>query len=161
MTIPVDMTPSEIVLSYADQTPVDLAGLARDLGIAVVQTRNGFADESGKIERTGTSQSGFQITINSNHSERRRRFTLAHEIGHFMLHRGRIGDGITDNAMYRSTLGDAYEREANQYAAGLLMPARAIRRLWSEGIHSEAEIADRFNVSVDAAKIRIKELKLA
>src|SRR3546814_4029407 len=58
-------------------------------------------------ERGG--ESGFAIYVNGSHPRVRRRFSIAHEIAHFALHRNLIGDGVTDDAMYRSNLSRSEE----------------------------------------------------
>src|SRR5690606_2956370 len=101
---------------------------------------------------------GYRITINGRHPHTRQRFTLAHEIAHFILHRPLIGDGIVDDALYRSSKGDDVEREANRYAAAILMPAPLVRKKYREGLRSFAGIAEAFDVSYEVAEIRVREL---
>jgi Zn-dependent peptidase ImmA (M78 family) len=75
-------------------------------------------DVAGKIVRVDAgSPSGYSIYINSSDPPRRQRFTLAHEIDHFVRHRDLLGDGLIDDGMYRSKLGAEYERRANRLAA--------------------------------------------
>lgn len=61
----------------------------------------------------------------------RRRFTAAHELGHFVLHRETMGRFRADtDAMLQEADGDVaddMEREANRFAADLLMPAEVCR----------------------------------
>lgn len=52
------------------------------------------------LERVGDT---FLITVAANDPLTRQRFTLAHELGHYMLHRTLIGDGLDDDRAYRST----------------------------------------------------------
>jgi len=162
---PESLTPSEIVLRYTRDHPVDLDGLAEALGLIVRRDPSLPADISGRIERAGPTEP-FLITINGRHSHRRQRFTLAHEIGHYVLHRDLIGDGLTDNALYRGRLNSGEELEeyreieANRYAADLLMPSAAVRAEYRGGKRSYAEIAGAFDVSPDAARIRLKEVGL-
>jgi len=157
-------TPSEIVLDHVGSAPVDLDALAENLGIRVRRDQSMDNGISGKIERLNGS-SGFAITLNANHPLRRQRFTLAHEIGHYVLHRDLIGDSLTDDGMYRgklqdgSMLGSLRETEANRYAADLLMPARLIRTEWQAGNKSIAGLSQTFDVSEEAVRIRLKELR--
>src|SRR3546814_9683341 len=83
-------------------------------------------------ERGG--ESGFAIYVNGSHPRVRRRFSIAHEIAHFALHRNLIGDGVTDDAMYRSNLSSAVEVQANRMAADILMPWHLIREATDKGI---------------------------
>lgn len=146
----------EIVGRHLTTVPVDLSAMARDLGVAVV-TEPLPDDISGKIERDWMDD--FVITLNAGHSSTRRRFTLAHEIAHFVMHRDLIGDGITDNALYRDArLGDERERQANRYAATLLMPPDLVKKVWNEGVFTAEGMAARFDVSPAVAEIRMREL---
>jgi Zn-dependent peptidase ImmA (M78 family) len=149
----------EIVNDFLQQTPVDLNGMAQAMGLEVLEDR-GFSDEiSGMIERR--SDGKFRIRVNARHHPNRKRFTLAHEIAHYVLHRDLIGTGVTDNALYRSTtLSDSLESQANRYAAGLLMPEGLVRQKRREGMLSYAQMAEVFGVSPDAARIRLRELRV-
>jgi Zn-dependent peptidase ImmA (M78 family) len=149
---------TELVKRYTHSRPVDVQALANALGLRVVETP--LPDDiSGKIERDWVDGDGFMITLNSNHAPVRRRFTLAHEIAHFVLHRDLIGDGIVDNGLYRDNrIGDERERQANTYAAQILMPRNLVRQAWNEGLTSAAELAAAFRVSAGVAEIRMREL---
>lgn len=95
-------------------------------------------------------------------------FTLAHEIGHVILHfngaRSFIDDSVTING--RST--DEKEQEANYFAACLLMPAEDVHRfvdLEIQGFRESglsamdiARIMSEFNVSFDMALNRLESL---
>lgn len=147
--------PMEVIRAFADQAPVNLDAMARALGVDVRRERDLPDNVSGKIERRGA---GFVATINASHSAKRQRFTLAHELAHRILHSDLIGDGITDDGLYRSSLSDDIERQANAFAAELLMPARLVRKLYREGMKDTQSIAERFDVSYDAALVRLREL---
>ena len=150
-----DELPVEIVSRFLNSAPVDLDGMARALGLVVEERWFDEADTAGMIERAGRT---YRISLNHMDSPRRKRFTLAHEIAHYILHRDLIGDGITDRGLYRSRLSDTIERQANRYAANLLMPSGLVRAAWREGDCSVAGMAARFNVSEEAARIRLSEL---
>ena len=82
------------------------------------------------------------------------RFTLAHEIGHWVLgHASPVSchaPGIRD---------DGEERLANHFAAALLMPRRAVLRAWLDG-EAFTAMAARFEVSLEAMHWRLVELGL-
>lgn len=147
----------EVVRDFTQYAPVDVRGLARVLRLHVLDEDIGA--DSGKIERDLFG--GFKITVNARHSETRRRFTIAHEIAHFVLHRDKIGDGIIDDALYRSAKGGAIERQANNYAASILMPAPLVGAKWRCGMTAAADLATAFEVSSAVAEIRIRELRLS
>jgi Zn-dependent peptidase ImmA (M78 family) len=146
-----------IIERYTSDVPVRVEAIARDLGMSVVQDVLD-PNVAGKIVKDDRNPAGYTIYLNARDSERRQRFTLAHEIAHFVLHRDLIGDGVIDDAMYRSKLGDWYERQANRWAADLLMPAALLRGLYRGGMTASAALADTLNVSQEAVRIRLSEL---
>lgn len=152
--------PVEIVGRFLNTAPVDLDGIAHELGIPVDIDIHLLEDVSGKIERAIGTPSGCRITINGRDHKNRQRFTLAHEIAHFVLHRDLIGDGVQDDAMYRSRLRSELETQANRYAADILMPAKLMREKWRQGMTSFAGMAAAFGVSMDAARIRMEARRL-
>jgi len=97
-------------------------------------------------------------------NEQRYRFTLAHEIGHMVLHRNIYNSfGIINEATWRtaqSNIGDqstgALEYQANSFASYLLMPDLILND-YPPGVASIQDIADAFNVSWDAAEIRLRK----
>lgn len=161
MAVQMDQSPIEILnASRPAVAPVDVNELARKLGLRVHHTLSLPETVSGAIKREQArgEEPIFRIFVNANDHRRRQRFTLAHEIAHYVLHRDMIGDGITDDAMYRSSLGDDYERQANRMAASILMPAQLVRQYYRGGMISLAPLAEMFDVSSDAIRIRLKEL---
>lgn len=101
--------------------PIQIGKLAHSLGIEVLSAALP-SDISGQIRQCPTSQR-FEIKVNLADASVRQRFTVAHEIGHYLLHKSDIdGDGITDTVLYRSSLSDKKEAEANRIAAFLLLP---------------------------------------
>ena len=143
---------------FRSTIPVDVEGLALALGIKV---RKGFLGPkiSGVIERI---DDGFEIEVNADHPQTRQRFTIAHEIGHFVLHRALMGDGNVDDCVYRSDgsvknnrIGPRQETQANKFAAWLLMPSEAIAELRKTGIDDARTMARRLDVSEGAMKIRL------
>lgn len=155
------MTPSEklsIVNEYRKHAPVDVEGLARALGIVV--DRDFLPDDiSGMIEPTDVGT--YRITVNRGHAHTRQRFTIAHELGHFLLHEHLIGSGIDDDRAYRSTsagryyntaIGPKEETDANKIAASILMPIELIKPRRDEGAD---QLAEDFGVSVHAMSIRL------
>jgi Zn-dependent peptidase ImmA (M78 family) len=149
-----NLQPSEIVALYLGAAPVPVAQIAVALGLRV-EGSAGLGEISGKIEKDGPQ---YKITINASDPAVRQRFTLAHEIGHYILHRDLIGDGIVDDAMYRSKLGSYLETQANQYAAFILMPPALFRHHASEVHNDASELARIFSVSNQAAEFRLKNL---
>jgi hypothetical protein len=100
----------------------------------------------------------------------RQRFTAAHELGHFLLHRDRMTGFIADADI--SETDDAtneMEREANRFAAELLMPEDVIRARAAELTEKhgacprgvlEYRLASELLVSAQAIRFRLSQLRL-
>ena len=147
----------DVLIDEQREFPVKLSRIARRLGVKLIASTLPVG-VSGEIRPDGSGN--FVIKVNRHDSDRRQRFTIAHELAHYLLHRGQIGSGITDDALYRSSLSDAREAEANRLAADILMPPDAVqaelevaRRLQEEDV--VAYLADKFAVSEAAMKIRL------
>lgn len=114
-------------------------------------------DVAGAIEkRQGRAA---HIYLSTSDHPNRKRFTCAHEIGHFV----KRGDEDFDYIDYRdgtASMGiDDGELFANSFAASLLMPEREVRRLHGLGLH-ERDMARTFGVSEAAMVNRLKNLNL-
>ncbi len=156
-----------LAASGVKQAPVDVDKIAAHLGISIEQADLG-EDCSGILVRRGGRAT---IGVNWEHHENRQRFSVAHEIGHHELHEG---DTYVD-AGFRLNFRDLEsgsgrvreEREANAFAAALLMPAAWVRREFKA--HAFAldddsdlqELADNFKVSTQAMAIRLGNLRLS
>lgn len=144
---------------HLGEVPVKLGAIARDFGIDVKLSSLPL-NISGQITKT---TSGYEIKINRHESRQRQRFTLAHELAHYLLHRDiidRMGGTLTDNVLYRSGASENIEFEANRLASQIVMPEAALRRAYSKyGDHlSESAVellAEEFGVSKAAMEIRI------
>lgn len=153
---------------FKSTAPVDVEGLALALQIKV--ERQNLSDEiCGMIKKKDNK---YIIIVNQNHVLTRQRFTIAHEIGHFIYHRTKIGDGIVDNALYRQVsyngiinneINARDEQQANNFAANLLMPAHLIDNIKNEhgGNYYPNKLAERLNVSTQAIKIRLDNLGIS
>jgi hypothetical protein len=135
--------------------PISLRDVVSALNLELVhKTREPFSCEAA-LEPLGD---GHAIVLRGGSDERRRRFTIAHEIGHFVLHPQRLGPerGGAVNAAWR-----AQEREADQFAAELLMPEPLVREAVVEQGDDVARLADRFDVSRPAMQTRLRRLGIA
>jgi predicted transcriptional regulator len=147
----------QLLTGFQQKAPVNLRGLAEHLGISVWEMPNLPETISGKIFRDTAhgGASGYSIGVNAREGYTRKRFTLAHEIAHFLLHKSLIGDGIQDDALYRSELSGPQEVEANRLAADILMPYHLIRSMQTQGVRDVNALAQKLEVSVVAMKIRL------
>ncbi len=154
-----DVPGIEVANRFLGEPPIDLVGMANALGISVNMNARLGPNISGKIIKTRDAEGDrFNIEVNGSHSPNRRRFTLAHEISHFLLHKHLMTSGLVDNEIYRSGLGDRVEFEANRLAAELLMPASLVRAVWHSGNRSIGQLANAFGASEDAMRIRLEQL---
>lgn len=164
---PETVTDARGVLKLAEEHglfsfPLDVVELAKRMGIVVV---NEELDEhiSGKLcheeSPQGKASPGiWKIYLNKLQTEQRRRFTLAHELAHFVLHRGKA-DVFEDDVFYRSEVSNLEEWQANRFAGELLMPKEEVKLFLREngGCNME-DIARHFDVSTIAARVRLKQL---
>ena len=100
----------------------------------------------------------YNIYINRNEPATRQRFTIAHEIGHFILHRELI-EQQKGSVLYRKDFNNnsPAESQANFFAAALLMPRQEILKAWNT-LNNIQDIANCFEVSRDAAYIRLNKM---
>lgn len=150
--------------------PVDVERLARSLG-ADVQRQPADDNLSGFIIRNRKQQ---VIGVNSNHHRNRQRFTIAHEIGHLLLHDQHDDIHVDGNGCgipvrkrnEESSKGeDDYEKEANLFAAELLMPETFLEQdiidLEESNLLDEevlAPLAHKYGVSSQALVFRLVNL---
>ncbi|MFT9068668.1 MAG: ImmA/IrrE family metallo-endopeptidase [Acetobacter orientalis] len=152
------VTPYDIAGRYLAKAPVDLIGMARALGISVdMNTEMDNPDISGIIKRNADGR--YSVQINGSDNAKRKKFTLAHEIAHYLLHRDLIDKAaVIDDGMYRSGLPSSIETQANRLAADLLMPAQLVKDLWKIGVCSVFQLSEIFQASEAAVRIRLKQL---
>lgn len=131
---------------------------ARRLGVEIVE---GTADTVDAMIVHVLSQRPV-IAVNKNRPLHRRRFSLAHELGHLVLkHESSVSflSKPLSGTLSISVRHDAHlEREANAFAAELLMPKVMLAREAHK--FTLKELSRRYVVSVQAMRIRLKELGL-
>ena len=138
---------------------VKIAELARAFGLEVYRGELP-PNHSGVIVKNAEKGGGAGYYIMTEKSDplNRRRFTIAHELAHFLLHRDKIGDNYPENALFRGTLSNREEIEANKLAADILMPHEKIDALIKEVGHKKVtlqDIAECFEVSRSAVRVRL------
>ena len=147
--------------------PVNIEGLIEALGIKLVRKAKLDPEIGGQI----TYEDGkYEIAVNGGDNYFRRRFTMAHELGHYIYHRDLIGAGVDDNRAYRSTnagnffnknITAEHETEANKFAASLLMPAKLVTSEHKKHAGNLAALSKEFLVSTEAMRYRLQSLDLA
>lgn len=145
------------IADLLEKAPVDIAEVAKRLGLAVYE-RDLADGVSGALVHDESYQtpSNFVIFVDNNEAYVRQRFTAAHEIGHYVLHKDHIGQGVEDNYLLRSEgLSSRTEAQANRFAADLLMPFPLIQKLIDSGVKSVPSLAKELGVSEIAMGIRL------
>lgn len=162
---------TEFTSGYYKHYMLDLDGLCEKLGIGLYEAK--FEDEnvSGAITKSGDS---WQIVVNELHAPTRRRFTVAHELGHyFAIVNNSLPavEYLEDNnnvikdyfILNRSdnVVDDVYqvERQANYIGASILMPENMVKPLFEQNTNP-LEMAQKFGVSEAALSYRLKSLGL-
>lgn len=148
---------AEVLRMYWDGSlPVKVDDIARRMGAHVVKRQGADYTYSGYFIDRCDSQDGIPtIEFNGNDSVTRRRFTVAHELGHFALGHGTSPRDYAFNA----TTSDSKERAANQFAAEILMPADTVRHVIMKGYASTVEqLASMFGVSTLAMGYRLENI---
>lgn len=145
--------------------PVPVERLAKSLGVRIEYAP--FDDElSGMAFLRGGQPI---IGVNSNHHPNRQRFTIAHELGHICLHRQELEAAVLVDKQFlpRDSVSaegtNLLERQANAFAAELLMPTRLLSGALDEVADLEDDerligLAKRFRVSLMALQHRIQRL---
>lgn len=143
----------------------------QDLKLTYIETTN--AEISGAIYLEGET---YRIVINSAKPLTRQYFTIAHEIGHYILHKdkmiGNVVPGFVDFGSLDSAAGllrpdsmptelklRTLEQEANTFAAELVMPEDKVREFYRLNGDIK-ETADAFKVSAAAMAVRLEKLRL-
>lgn len=150
------------------EAPVDVYSIASKLGVGI--TEKNLEDEvSGfLVIKNGRAM----IAVNSNHHPNRQRFTIAHELGHYCLHREVkslfVDDSLTYHRDGQSSEGVySHEIQANGFAASLLMPKRMLEkylRRHRADFYNPIDVrrmAEAFQVSEQALTIRLVKLDLS
>lgn len=138
--------------------PVDLNKIAKHLGLTI-QEENFEDNLSGVLLRNEKV-----IAINKSHSDRRKKFTIAHEIGHFIIHTklDKFFDGVYKREKINTTANNVHETQANEFAASLLMPKKELLKSIEEvnmgKIQSLSQLAEVYRVSEQAMSFRLLNL---
>ena len=131
--------------------PISPAEYAEKLGLQVVES-DGMGAKSGYLDAEKRI-----ICVNANACTERKRFAIAHELGHFCLGHGSSRRDAAKPNWYAVNPED--ERQANQFAVELLVPAIALKAMIEKrGVKDAAALREAFGVSSQALYDRLKEL---
>lgn len=146
-------TPNDVLaLAFShgiETTPLDLPALCHLLGIGInyVPLENNL---SGRLNHDG---SRWLINVNALHHERRQRFTIAHELAHYFLHRDSQNE-YEDLTFHRGKNYTSTELEADNFAGALLMPKEKLVEFVNHSSNRLDDIAEHFGTSSIAVKKR-------
>ncbi len=129
------------------EPPIPIEKVAELFSIKVIPYPNFPDNISGTITKKGDL---LIIGVNSNHAVVRQRFTIAHELGHFLLGH-ELGEKIIDDVFDKPT---DKEKEANNFAAEILMPKNLLAQDILKKIKIP-ELAKKYMVSEQAMSIRL------
>lgn len=133
--------------------PVDAVRIARDMGLLVRPIPAHEKELSGRYEAPTAEQPIPTIYVNLDDAYVRQRFTVAHELGHHVLH----GTSNFRDPVHQPPGLLPREVEANNFAAAILMPEFYVRRYFDGGVNTK-KICDLFKVSKTALAWRLKNL---
>lgn len=165
-----DMTPTikskvkEFTTYIETDIPIDPILIAKRMGIKVVEAEFNDPHISGLIKK---NNEGTTIYVKKSDGALRKRFTVAHELGHLALHIRNEGQFLDSDQIFARDDGffgysdRLKEKQANQFAAELLMPEEKVRELWDECFNSPELMAAKFRVSLPSMKIRLSNLGLS
>lgn len=150
----------ESLLNFAKRNnvnlnPLDVARLTSLLGV-IMRHEPMRGEDSGSLKKDKKTGEWI-MTVNSLHHPNRQRFTIAHELGHFIKHSSQL-DFFEDKIFFRNGETNIFEIEANKFAAELLMPELEFRSFVKGNSTLVSDIADFFHVSSMAVRIRAKQL---
>lgn len=154
------MTPAEAAeaiiedLGITQVADLDVEAIAFDAGIEVVYE----ALTGCEATLVGVGNKAI-ATINPSAYRGRERFSVAHEIGHWKLHRGRSFRCRVDQVEENFASASELEKQADTFASHLLMPARmfneAVRPLDHPNFKQLGELARAFDTSLTATALRL------
>jgi Zn-dependent peptidase ImmA (M78 family)/transcriptional regulator with XRE-family HTH domain len=138
--------------------PIPVTDLAERCGVNVFEAEFDDAVSGVLLDL----DAGPVIGFNSDHGQARQRFTIAHELGHFLLrHHDHFHIDLADMASHGNPPGFDWrdERAANEFAAELLMPAGLVIQEYDQS-QRLATLASKFKVSREAMGFRLENLRL-
>ena len=152
-----DMQARATIAKYQKDYPIRMVDLCAAFNIKVVRVELEYSKIVGYIKRLPakkrSDEDRYKIHVRAQDPFVRRKFTIAHELSHYLLHKDEIGDGIVDDYLYRSGLSSQKEQEANELAARILMPTVLINKALDEVLQMKSDydlvrqMAKRFEVS--------------
>jgi Zn-dependent peptidase ImmA (M78 family) len=134
------------------EPPVPIEAVAKFFGIHIISYPK-FPDSiSGTIIKDDDLHA---IGVNENHPRVRQRFTIAHELGHYIM--GHDTNKILDDTFDKNS---DQEKEANKFAGEILMPLKILKDDIEKQVYDIPTLAKRYEVSEQAMSVRLIETHL-
>ena len=142
----------------------DGEGLKPPIDLSKILQKSGLTLKAGEFEDDNVSgyydKNKKTVYVAKDDSYARKIFTIAHELGHFFLHKHKESEIFYRlNAVELDKEEKADEQAANWFAACLLMPQELLKNYWGF-THDLKELAAVFGVSQTAMLWRLKNLGL-
>ncbi|WP_159996780.1 ImmA/IrrE family metallo-endopeptidase [Roseomonas sp. 18066] len=136
---------------------LDVRRVAGTFGAQVVESLDKHA--SGHVVQTGRADGApsYKVTVLATEGEARKRYTVAHEVAHVVLHPELVQTGAHRLPPGSLVENKAIEREADRMAAAILMPEISVLRA-VQSRPTLRQLADTFKVTEDAMKVRTLQL---
>ncbi|MGA6828845.1 ImmA/IrrE family metallo-endopeptidase [Nitrospira sp. NS4] len=151
-----------VIEKYRLTPPIDVKQLVRKYG-SLRYADIPFEGADGISVNLKVSGKKPIVIVNSSNPPLRKRFTLAHELGHIVIpwHTGTIIDHVDPNRHESSTEYWEIESEANGFAAELLMPQEWVNKILSaekDLAKAHSAISDKCETSAHAAALRLSKI---
>lgn len=137
--------------------PIDTDAVATYLGFDVIPFA--FPDDVSGV--TYITKDVKSIGVNKHHAPTRQRFSIAHEIGHYLLgHEAHDNESVhVEQGRWLLNSHNQQEQEANEFAAELLMPKFLLDRESIDANIDVKSLAGKYNVSEQALWIQLLDHK--
>lgn len=139
----------------------NLVELAKSLGVEVYESKfNKYENVDGFLEYPKKETDRPKIFLNKDRSSQRKKFTLAHELGHYVLHKKSERKYRVDPFNYTDNdEATKEETEANYFAAALLVPEDKLKSVLALTNGNIEATSEYFGVSKPVIENRIKWLQ--
>lgn len=142
--------------NYVVEPPVDVAEIAANNGLDV-RVAEFPAEYQGVSGFINLEDGRPAVYVNADDPPHRQKFTIAHELGHWLLHEDEIRTNPKKAILFRIAIGetnsDPLEKQANAFAAELLVPMELFAKVKDKPVK---DLVDMFDVSSDVIGYRKK-----
>lgn len=146
---------AEVYNSEKITPPIDLGKIAQKFNVSLQKVKFKEPDAIGQFDRSKNA-----IYVTNGEFLPRMSFTIAHELGHFILHKEKLKETFWRFDFLNLDIQDKKEEaEANVFAASLLMPKNLVFSWWNK-TKDVSVLASVFGVSQLAMQYRLKNLDL-